>query len=92
MTPEQFAMRDFPPHPDEKLWCVHIEGPDDLVAAPSKELAEEAAKHMNAHFSQNFVDPILRAVVIEWIHSPESHASCLPKFYEQTGLKSRRSI
>ena len=35
------------PSNGEELWCLHILGPDDVHAAPSKEHAERAAERFN---------------------------------------------
>ena len=62
----------------EELWCIHIEGPDDIVAMPHRLLAERDARLMNdnwrnrANPSEN--DPLFRAVAKPWPYSPEQHA------------------
>lgn len=63
---------------DGKLWCVHVHGPDDVHAMPTRAAALERANEFNEVFGRhNFKegDPIMRAVVIEWPHSAESHAA-----------------
>jgi len=61
-----------------KLWCIHVEGPDDMIAMPSKETAERDAEIMNNGWrgrrdpSPN--DPGFNAVAVEWPYSAEQHA------------------
>lgn len=61
---------------DETLWALHIEGPDDVHPAPSREMAQEAADLFNATFPQPTDPNRPRAVakVIEWPHGARSHA------------------
>lgn len=67
-----------------KLWGLHIPGPDDLWAMESEEAAHaEAKRHDNAveemRLAERFGLPpeSLRARVVEWPHSEESHAASL---------------
>lgn len=65
------------------LWCMHIQGPDDLHAAPdfwtalawaaelNSFIAEKAAKG-NWKADDNY--PLSQAVVRQWTGTPESHA------------------
>lgn len=64
------------------LWCMHILGPDDVHAAPSKFHAEKAAAAFNERFGpiSKETDVMCRAVVEPWPHSPESHAADVGKF------------
>jgi hypothetical protein len=57
-----------------KCWAVHIEGPDDLIPAPSKPLAEFAATVTNRWICEAAGDelPAARAVVVEWTHGYET--------------------
>lgn len=63
-----------------KLWCVHVQGPDDIVATASRTNALELANQINA-FSANIErtenDGLIIATVIEWHGTPESHAASL---------------
>lgn len=61
---------------DESLWCLHIEGPDDLAPAPSRELAQQAADLFNATFPKSDDPnwPRMHAKVIEWPHGRTEHA------------------
>lgn len=65
---------------DQALWCVHIHGPDSLIAQPDLETAERRAKEWGAMFRDIMAnnpspyDPLLRAVVIRWPGTAETHA------------------
>jgi hypothetical protein len=64
----------------EQLWCVHIEGLNDFIATDSLESAKQEALAINAYIDRAEKGPraaILRAVVIEWPHTPASHARSL---------------
>lgn len=76
----------------EKLWCIHIPGPDDLHAAPSHAIAERMAERHNKDM-QEFFDKNpeklsqwavtadqCKAQVIEWPHGAEEHAEELADF------------
>jgi hypothetical protein len=67
---------------EDTLWCLHIEGPDDVHPAPSKAYAEAAALLFNARFApvSEETDVLIRAVVAPWPHSPESHAETVERF------------
>lgn len=63
------------------LWCVHIEGPDDVVPAPDWETAEKWAGIANATFDAQkarYPDPTfpfpLKAVALIWPHDAAGHA------------------
>lgn len=55
----------------DTLWCCHIQGPDDVHAAGTKEEAQRWANAVNAL-------NIVRAVVEPWPWSAEAHAADLP--------------
>lgn len=69
---------------DATLWALHIEGPDDVHPAPSREMAQEAADLFNSTFPQSDNPNWPRAVakVIEWPHGAPSHALEAPNFAE----------
>lgn len=63
------------------LWAVHIEGPDDMRAAPSKDAAEQRAKDINDEYErwrQSLIaspnPPRWHAVVVPWPHDAPGHA------------------
>lgn len=69
-----------PPGDASKLWAVNIQGPDDLIAQPSRLAALELAAAMNTTFGRvghHEFDPIMRALVVEWPYTPDSHAAAL---------------
>lgn len=67
---------------DATLWALHIEGPDDVHPAPSREMAQEAADLFNTTFPQSDDPSWPRAVakVIEWPHGSKAHALSAPAF------------
>ncbi|MBD9376155.1 hypothetical protein [Pseudoxanthomonas sp. PXM04] len=68
------------------LWCLHLQGPDDVHAAPSKAEAERVATQVNERFSSHEVSP--NAVAALWPHSPESHAESLTNWSAEWGAGS----
>ena len=67
-----------------ELWCVHIEGPDDVHAAPDKESAEQRAAAFNAAIAREDAKhvgaplwPTAKAFAAPWPHSGDSHAADL---------------
>lgn len=68
----------------EKLWCVHISGPDDVLATPNYLTAVKAANEINGWWEGRVatrfdegLDPTPWAAPEPWPHSPESHAADL---------------
>jgi hypothetical protein len=64
------------------LWCINIQGPDDILPMPSRATALEEANKLNVYFGElasrpdaTIYDPIMRAVVIEYPYTAESHAA-----------------
>jgi uncharacterized protein (DUF1330 family) len=83
---------------DAKLWMLHVQGPDDVIAAPSKDDAEKAAAAFNAHWSAYLAKqraasvaegkdpdnwPTVTAVVAEWDSTPAAHARNLAKYWPE---------
>lgn len=64
------------------LWCLHLRGPDDVHAAPSKAHAEAAAATYNAAFKEKAARAgiLFEAVAAPWPHSAESHAASVANF------------
>lgn len=61
------------------LWCVHILGPDDVLAAPYHEAAVVHARELNkaVHRRQgpeDVKDILCFAYAAPWPHDPEGHA------------------
>jgi hypothetical protein len=64
------------------LYAVHVQGPDDIIAAPSKREAEILANKLNEFFAEISrgkapAAPTIEAVVITWPYAPSSHATML---------------
>lgn len=61
---------------DLVLWCVHVLGPDDVMAAPSHLAAVTRAREMNdAVFKRAGTHDVLCfAYAAPWPHSKASHA------------------
>jgi hypothetical protein len=81
---------------DTKLWMLHIQGPDDVVAAPSKDEADRAAAAFNAYWGEYLAKqratsvaegrnpdhwPTIAAVVVKWDSGPHSHAASLAQYW-----------
>lgn len=83
------------------LWCIHIPGPDEAHAAPSKEDADHMAAKHNAAMAYyyasgapnlEFAPPLesVQAVVIKWPHDQQSHADELREFdYASWGITAQ---
>jgi hypothetical protein len=59
------------------LWCVHILGPDDVIAAPSHDAAAVHARELNKTLHSRVGAPedvLCFAYAAPWPHSPEDHA------------------
>ena len=72
----------------DTLWAIHVEGPDDMIAAPSKDAGEREAALLNRYFARivtNENDPDLRAVVVPWPYSADSHAHSLGRDWDKEG-------
>lgn len=83
---------------NDKLWCIHIPGPDDFYAAPSKEAAEALAARHNAAMVKyweelqmtkppealQFYPPIesVLARACAWPYFAEDHAEALEDWEE----------
>jgi hypothetical protein len=81
---------------NSKLWMLHIQGPDEIVAAPSKDEAERVAAAFNAYWGAYLAKqraasvaegkdpdnwPTINAVVIEWDSTPAEHAESVAKYW-----------
>lgn len=83
---------------EPQMWALHIAGPDDMIPAPSKGLAQAAADLLNSHFKGEVSGVMLSASVIPWPYSPESHQQqvdsfcdewIIPKLMEPVGFQVR---
>ncbi|KAA0888722.1 hypothetical protein [Oryzomonas rubra] len=70
---------------DAPLWCVHIEGPDDLIAMPSMDAAGREAAKLNKSIGRQWEegDPEITAIATLWPYSAESHAKALAEAQEE---------
>jgi hypothetical protein len=77
---------------DSKLWMLNIEGPDDIVAAPSFMEAIKVRDEFNEYwrvYNAKCVEngrnpdhlPTLRAVIMEWDGTEQAHANSLSKYW-----------
>lgn len=74
-----------------ELWCVHIIGPDDVIAYPDREAAEREATEINKglqamsakHARDENWPHTTRAVAVLWPHSAQSHAVDLARNIQQ---------
>jgi hypothetical protein len=66
---------------EPELWAVHVEGPDDVIAAADRAEANTKAAEINQAWeefrqrpdaSEN--DPRWRAVVVPWTYGAAEHA------------------
>lgn len=69
------------------LWCVHILGPDDVLAAPSHDAAvvhaHELNKALHSRASRPVDDVLCFAYAAPWPHSKEAHADAVKKWLKQ---------
>jgi hypothetical protein len=75
------------------LWCVHIEGLGDYIAAMSREAAEREASAINAYIEDAGSEApagIVRAVAVEWPFSAAGHARSLESDWEDLQRMAHR--
>lgn len=73
-----------------ELWCVHVLGPDDVIAAPSEVEARRAVTHLEK-FSRKLApraaaEGLVGFQAAPWPHSAQAHAKDVVRFYTVTGL------
>lgn len=83
---------------DTKLWMLHIQGPDDVIAAPTREDADKVAAAFNALWGAYLAKqraasvaagkdpdnwPSVSAVVVEWDSTPASHAKSVKRYWPE---------
>ena len=68
-----------------ELWCVYIEGPDDIVAMPSKEAADAVAVNLTKAFATSEKDYGVRitASAVRYDSSAEDHQRNLEENFEE---------
>ena len=67
---------------DNVAWCLHVRGPDDIVAMPSYQAALDLADWFTAVDRANIGDdmaPLFAAVPCLWPGSAEGHAADLAR-------------
>jgi hypothetical protein len=80
----------------EPLWMLHIQGPDDVVAAPSAAEAYQVAAAFNAYWGEYLAKqretsiaegknpdhwPTITAVVARWDSSAQAHAKSVAQYW-----------
>ncbi len=86
---EETPLPDMPTPPP--LWAVHVQGPDDIIAEPSKATAEQNAAALNAWYEKRSQEPDfdpetfprIHAEVIAWPYAREAHAEALTRQAEE---------
>jgi hypothetical protein len=79
--------------PDQALWCVHIEGLGDYIAASSRDAAGREAAAINAYIDgagHDLPDGIVRAEAIEWPFTAAGHARSLETDWEDLQRMAHR--
>ncbi|WP_250502794.1 hypothetical protein [Caballeronia sp. AZ7_KS35] len=81
---------------EKNLWMLRIQGPDDIIAAPSKEEADKVAAAFNKFWgdyltkqrAQSVAEgknpdhwPTVTAAVVEWDSTPKQHASNRKRYW-----------
>jgi hypothetical protein len=78
-----------------QMWAINVEGPDDLVAAPTKAEADAACTLLNAAFGRNKAlhDMGVKAVVVPWNLAYEQwRASQETEFLDLLSADLERSV
>ena len=76
---------------DLLLWCVHILGPDDVLAAPSHDAAATHAHELNKHLHARVSTPndvLCCAYAAPWPYSESSHAESVKKWVANVSARS----
>lgn len=74
------------PVPDDaRLWAVHHQGSDDIIAQPDRAAADRLVAFLVEHDEQQAqrerpeVAVYHRAVLVEWPYTPQDHADALSR-------------
>lgn len=70
-------------------WCVHLEGPDDMIPMPSRSVARRTAEELNTIFAtwpQTEHSPTIHAVAMETRDEPEADVE------ERSGSEAERLL
>jgi len=76
---------------DLTLWCVHILGPDDVLAAPSHDAAAVHAHELNKAVHSRVSEPndvLCFAYAAPWPYSREHHAEAVKDWLKHTARRS----
>ena len=83
--------------PAAELWCVNVQGPDDVFATASREEAIDMAHRFNTWWITTFAakglhpyDPTQWGVPTHWPYDADSHAANLA--HEDNGYAFVRSL
>lgn len=90
MTRERLAQ-----HRAKIRWCVHILGPDELVAKESYEAAEKHATELRDFMygpSLPDLDVMCLPIVAVWPHDAESHIEALAEEREREAAEARERL
>ena len=71
---------------DLVLWCVHVLGPDDLIASPNHDAAVVHARQLNQALHGRISTPnnvLCFAYPAPWPHSKASHEAELKQRFEE---------
>lgn len=64
------------------LWCIRFVGPDDVVAQPSRHIADDKAREHNAWVAERYAGEEaaeMQAVVEPWPWNDAEHAAELAR-------------
>ncbi|SER51775.1 MULTISPECIES: hypothetical protein [Pseudomonas] len=62
---------------NQKLWAVHMQGPDEIMAMASHEDAEQFCAYFEDFAAKHPHLPKVDCLIIEWPSSTEEHAEDL---------------
>jgi hypothetical protein len=63
----------------DKLWCVHIYGPDSILPTADREEAEQRAAEINRSLPEDSGGVLFKAMAKPWPFTPESHNEAIKK-------------
>lgn len=75
---------------ENTLWCIHVYGPDEIIAQPSRDIALDRAAEWADEWERggdkDLDDPAVRFVVEPWPYSTESHSEALANRDDEYGV------
>ena len=84
-TDQAPAAANFNPEATRTLWAIHLQGPDDCAAAPSKAEADAACVLINAAIERRTSvgdTPVAKAVATEWPFTRAEWGESVNEFYQ----------